>query len=447
MPVARGPEAPAGPRLADRVQVRLPRRARGHPPRPGARPQATAGPTSTRRSRSPSRPPTRRRTTATAPATTTPSPAADGTRVQVADRIEHAVALTMADGTETELDHGHVVIAAITSCTNTSNPSVMIAAGLLARNARRARPGVQAVGEDVARAGLEGRHGVLRQGQPGRLAGVARLPPRRLRLHDVHRQLRAAAGGGLQRRQAEDLAVVSRAQRQPQLRGPDQPRREDELPRVAAAGGRLRAGGDDGHRPARRAARAGHRRRGRLPQGHLADRRGSRARRRGVRARGDVPAPPTASVFEGDERWKGLEIPEGDRFAWDERSTYVRRPSFLEDVPKDPTHAGGHRGRARARQARRLRHHRPHLAGRRDQEGHARGALPQRARRRAARLQLLRLAPRQPRGDGPRHVRQHPPAQPDGAGHRGRLHAPHARRRGDDDLRRLDQVRRGRGRR
>ena len=43
--------------------------------------------------------------------------------------------LTLGDGTETELDHGHVVIAAITSCTNTSNPSVMIGAGLLARNA------------------------------------------------------------------------------------------------------------------------------------------------------------------------------------------------------------------------------------------------------------------------------------------------------------------------
>src|SRR6185436_11144110 len=39
------------------------------------------------------------------------------------------------DGTETELDHGSVVIAAITSCTNTSNPSVMIAAGLLAKTA------------------------------------------------------------------------------------------------------------------------------------------------------------------------------------------------------------------------------------------------------------------------------------------------------------------------
>ena len=61
----------------------------------------------------------------------------------------------------------------------------------------RARAGVQAVGEDVAGPGLEGRHGVLRQGEPGRLPGIARVPPRRLRLHDLHRQLRPAAGGGL----------------------------------------------------------------------------------------------------------------------------------------------------------------------------------------------------------------------------------------------------------
>ncbi len=46
-----------------------------------------------------------------------------------------AVSLKLADGRETTLDHGHVVIAAITSCTNTSNPSVMVGAGILARNA------------------------------------------------------------------------------------------------------------------------------------------------------------------------------------------------------------------------------------------------------------------------------------------------------------------------
>ena len=41
----------------------------------------------------------------------------------------------LEDGEEVELDHGRVVIAAITSCTNTSNPSVMIGAGLLASKA------------------------------------------------------------------------------------------------------------------------------------------------------------------------------------------------------------------------------------------------------------------------------------------------------------------------
>lgn len=45
------------------------------------------------------------------------------------------VAITMTDGTQTQLDNGHVVIAAITSCTNTSNPLVMIGAGLLAKRA------------------------------------------------------------------------------------------------------------------------------------------------------------------------------------------------------------------------------------------------------------------------------------------------------------------------
>ena len=71
--------------------------------------------------------------------------------------------------------------------------------------------------------------------------------------------------------------------------------------------------------------------------------------------------------------------------------------------------------------------------------------VPGRARRRAQGLQLLRLAPRQPRGDDARHVRQRAAAQPARAGHRGRLHRPLAGRRGDHDLRRGDEVR-GRGR-
>src|ERR671917_2667413 len=45
-------------------------------------------------------------------------------------------------------------------------------------------------------------------------------------------------------------------------------------------------------------------------------------------------------VFAGDDRWNSLEVPEGDRFAWAEDSTYVRRPPFLEDLPREPQPVG-----------------------------------------------------------------------------------------------------------
>jgi aconitate hydratase len=41
-------------------------------------------------------------------------------------------------------------------------------------------------------------------------------------------------------------------------------------------------------------------------------------------------------VFAGDERWRALEVPTGERFAWEERSTYVRRPPYLHDLPAEP---------------------------------------------------------------------------------------------------------------
>src|ERR671911_234798 len=94
------------------------------------------------------------------------SPGSGTGGAQVAERVSARIPLTLADGTETELDHGHVVIAAITSCTNTSNPSVMIGAGLLARNAAdrgltskpwvktSLAPGSKVVMEYYAQAGL-----------------------------------------------------------------------------------------------------------------------------------------------------------------------------------------------------------------------------------------------------------------------------------------------------
>ena len=95
----------------------------------------------------------------------------------------------MADGETFTLDHGAVTIAAITSCTNTSNPSVMLAAGLLARNAVKKglkakpwvkttlAPGSKVVTDYYEKAGL-----TERPRGPRLLHG-------RLRLHDVHRQL------------------------------------------------------------------------------------------------------------------------------------------------------------------------------------------------------------------------------------------------------------------
>ena len=41
-------------------------------------------------------------------------------------------------------------------------------------------------------------------------------------------------------------------------------------------------------------------------------------------------------IFDGDERWRGLKVPEGDLYAWDAKSTYIKRPPFFDDMPKNP---------------------------------------------------------------------------------------------------------------
>jgi aconitate hydratase len=43
-----------------------------------------------------------------------------------------------------------------------------------------------------------------------------------------------------------------------------------------------------------------------------------------------------AHVFDGDRRWRELPVPTGDRFQWDESSTYIRRPPFLENLSREP---------------------------------------------------------------------------------------------------------------
>ena len=189
------------------------------------------------------------------------------------------------------LADGDVVVAAITSCTNTSNPQVMVGAGLLAKNAvargLRAKPWVKtslAPGSRVVMDYLERAQLVepLEQlgfflvgfgcttciGNSGPLLdGVSEL---------VH---------------SDDLSVVVRALGQPELRGPHPPRRADELPGLAAAGGGLRPGRDHGHRPDRRPPRGGRRRQSGVPLRHLAQRARGQRGHPGLVDLGDVPHP------------------------------------------------------------------------------------------------------------------------------------------------------------
>ena len=244
---------------------------------------------------------------------------------------------TPVAGADYELDHGSVVIAAITSCTNTSNPQVMVAAGPARAERDRAGPRAQAVGEVVARAGLEGRHALLRAGRPAGAPRRARLQHRRLRLHDVHRQLGAARRRDLGRDRRGRPRRLLGALRQPQLRGAHPSRGEGELPRLAAARRRVLARRPHGHRLRARAdrhrvqdgedvflrdiwpsARRG-RRHDRLLGARRAVRRDLRRRLHRRRRRGARCRCPRASCSRGSPD-----------------STYVRQPPYFDGMSREP---------------------------------------------------------------------------------------------------------------
>ena len=92
------------------------------------------------------------------------------------------------NGDRFELSNGSVVIAAITSCTNTSNPSLMLGAGLVAKKAVERGLALEAVGEDEPRARLQSRDGLPESCRPHSLSGKAEVQSGGLRLHHVYRQ-------------------------------------------------------------------------------------------------------------------------------------------------------------------------------------------------------------------------------------------------------------------
>ena len=184
----------------------------------------------------------------------------------------------------------------------------------------------------------------------------------------------------------------------------------------------------------------GTRRRAGLPARPLADRARDSGDDAARRSTPRCSASSTRTCSAATTAGRRCSVPTGDRFAWEPDSTYIRNPPFFDGITLQPAPLQRHHRRARARAARRQHHDRSHLAGRLDQEGQPGRQVPDRARRAAGRLQLLRRAPRQPRSDDARHVRQHPAAQPARARHRRRLDDLPARRRGDDDLRRGDEI-------
>ena len=143
------------------------------------------------------------------------------------------------------LDHGSVVIAAITSCTNTSNPSVMVAAGILAKKAVEKGLTVPPWVKTSLAPGSRVVTDYYDKGGPAAVSRKAALQRGGLRLHDVHRQLRTAAGRCFEEHRRAWAGCGERAERQPQLRGARERGRAGQLSDEPAAGGGLRAGRAD----------------------------------------------------------------------------------------------------------------------------------------------------------------------------------------------------------
>ena len=315
------------------------------------------------------------------------------------------------DGQEFEVDHGHVVIAAITSCTNTSNPSVMIGAALVAKKAvergltrkpwvkTTLAPGSKVVMDYYERAGLTpylDKLGFNLVGY-GCTTCIGNSGP-------LQEPISKAVNDN-------DLAVVSVLSGNRNFEGrinPDVKMNYLMSPPLVVA--YALAGSMDIDITTE-------------PLGQDADgadvflrtsgRRPRRSRRSSTRRsprRCSAAATPTCSPATSGGQT--LPTPDGRRLRVGRRLDVRAQAAVLRGDAGRPRAGHRHRGRPGARGARRLGDHRPHLAGRLDQGRLAGRGLPARARRRPAGLQLLRVPARQPRGDDPRHLRQHPAAQP-----------------------------------
>jgi aconitate hydratase len=250
-------------------------------------------------------------------------------------RPSKPVAVTLDDGTQTSVDHGSVVIAAITSCTNTSNPSVMIGAALLAKKAVEAglsrkpwvkttlAPGSKVVMDYYERAGLTPYleklgFNLVGYGCTTCIGNSGPLPE----------AISAAV-------EANDLSVVSVLSGNRNFEGrinSDVKMNYLASPPLVVAyalAGTMDIDltrdpigtGSDG-KPV-----------------YLADLWPSPGEVAAVvhdAIAAEMYVRDYADVFAGDDRWRELEVQPGEVFAWDPESTYVRRPPYFDGMPAEP---------------------------------------------------------------------------------------------------------------
>jgi aconitate hydratase len=253
--------------------------------------------------------------------------ARDGGRVSTPTRVQ------LADGTEFEL--GAVVVAAITSCTNTSNPFVMVGAGLLAKNAverglqtkpwvkTSLAPGSKVVSDYYDKAGLTPYldklgFDLVGYGCTTCIGNSGPLIP----------EVSQAVND-------EDLAVVSVLSGNRNFEGrinPDVKMNYLASPPLAVA--YALAGSMDIDLLTEPLGRDTDGKDVFLADIWPSPREIQEIVASAVQASGFASS--YADVFAGDERWQSLEVPTGDAFEWNPSSTYVRRPPYFDDMDKAP---------------------------------------------------------------------------------------------------------------
>ncbi|HMQ29334.1 MAG TPA: aconitate hydratase AcnA [Chloroflexaceae bacterium] len=247
---------------------------------------------------------------------------------------QSGVALTLEEEAH-ELHHGSVVIAAITSCTNTSNPSVMVAAGLVARKAVEhglttkpwvkpsLAPGSKVVTEYLDKAGLTEYLDAIRFNTVGYgcTTCIGNSGPLPAEVSGAIEQGNLVVASVLSGNRNFEGRVQSEVKANFLMSPP--------LVVAYALAGRVDIDltseplgtGKDG-RPV-----------------FLRDIWPTQAEVQQTIAgaiQSEMFQRSYATVFVGDELWEGIAVPEGDRFAWDPASTYVRRPPYFDGMSEAP---------------------------------------------------------------------------------------------------------------